>query len=37
VSTFGGRSVWSGLPEDIAFSAHRRALSDYLAREKKRK
>ncbi|MGE5692530.1 MAG: NUDIX domain-containing protein [Candidatus Zixiibacteriota bacterium] len=26
-----------GLPEDIAFSAHRRALSEYLAREKKRK
>ncbi len=25
------------LPEDIAFSAHRRALSDYLAREKKRR
>lgn len=25
------------LPEDIAFSAHRKALSDYLAREKKKK
>lgn len=25
------------LPEDIAFSAHRRALSDYLAREKKKR
>lgn len=25
------------LPEDVAFSAHRKALSDYLAREKKKK
>ncbi len=27
----------ANLPEDIAFSAHRKALSDYLARQKKKK